>query len=138
MVWRRIRCVAGTPCRDGSLSMTMMKRVMPAMVTIAVLALIARRVPVDRLIASLRDANYVAFLAVMIPNTIVYFLWDTLILKTVVGWFHGGHPLRGLLAGRGGSYGVAFLHTHARRGAPAAQLWRPLARATLGARRVGA
>src|SRR5207249_1946775 len=82
---------------DGSLSMTMMKRVMPAMVTIAVLALIARRVPVDRLIASLRDANYVAFLAVMIPNTIVYFLWDTLILKTVVGWFHGGVPFRGLL-----------------------------------------
>jgi len=74
--------------------MTMMKRVMPAMVTIAVLALIARRVPVDRLIASLRDANYVAFLAVMIPNTIVYFLWDTLILKTVVGWFHGDVPFR--------------------------------------------
>ena len=106
--------------------MTMMKRVMPAIVTIAVLALIARRVPVDRLIASLRDANYVAFLAVMIPNTIVYFLWDTLILKTVVGWFHGGVPFRELLPVRAASYVVAFFNTNAGRGALAAYLWRRL------------
>jgi len=106
--------------------MTTMKRVMPALVTIAVLALIARRVPVDRLIASLRDANYVVFLAVMIPNTIVYFLWDTLILKTVVGWFHGDVPFRELLPVRAASYVVAFFNTNAGRGALAAYLWRRL------------
>ena len=106
--------------------MTILKRVMPALVTIAVLALIARRVPIDRLITSLRDADYVMFLAVMIPNTIVYFLWDTLILKTVVGWFHGDVPFRELLPVRAASYVVAFFNTNAGRGALAAYLWRRL------------
>ena len=104
----------------------MLKRVMPALVTIAVLALIARRVPIDRLITSLRDANYVAFLAVMIPNTTIYFLWDTLILKTVVGWFHGDVPFRELLPVRAASYVVAFFNTNAGRGTLAAYLWRRL------------
>ena len=106
--------------------MTIVKRVVPALLTIAVLALIARRVPVDRLAAALRGADYVVFFAAMIPNTIVYFFWDTLILKIVVGWFHGSVPYRELLPVRATSYVVAFFNTNAGRGALAAYLGRRL------------
>jgi hypothetical protein len=106
--------------------MTILKRVLPALLTIVVLALIARRVPVDRFIASLGDADYLKFFAAMIPNTVVYFFWDTLILKIVIGWFHGSVPYRELLPVRATSYVVAFFNTNAGRGALAAYLWRRL------------
>jgi hypothetical protein len=106
--------------------MKTMRRVAPIVLTAAVLALIARRIPMDRLVAALRDANYAAFLAVMIPNTIVYFCWDTLILRTVLGWFHGDVPYRELLPVRAASYVVGFFNTNAGRGVLAAYLWRRL------------
>ncbi|HWF85371.1 MAG TPA: hypothetical protein VG222_11000 [Vicinamibacterales bacterium] len=106
--------------------MRTIRRVVPVVLTVTVLALIARRIPMDRLTAALRDANYAAFLAVMIPNTIVYFCWDTLILKIVLGWFHGDVPYQDLLPIRAASYVVGFFNTNAGRGALAAYLWRRL------------
>ncbi len=105
---------------------TMIRRVVPVVLTVTVLALIARRIPLDRLADALRDANYAAFLVVMIPNTIVYFCWDTLILKIVLGWFHGDVPYQDLLPIRAASYVVGFFNTNAGRGALAAYLWRRL------------
>jgi hypothetical protein len=104
--------------------MTYVRRFVPAALTVVLLALIARRVPVDRVGAALRDANYASFLAIMIPNAVVYFCWDTLILKTVIGWFHGAVPYRELLPARAASYVVGFFNTNAGRGALAAYLWR--------------
>jgi hypothetical protein len=105
---------------------TAIRRVVPVMLTVAVLALIGRRIPMNRLFAALQDADYPAFFAVMIPNTVVYFCWDTLILKTVLGWFHGDVPYRDLLPVRAASYVVGFFNTNAGRGALAAYLWRRL------------
>lgn len=105
---------------------TTIRRVVPVVLTVMVLALIGRRIPMDRLFAALRDANYAAFLAVMIPNTIVYFCWDTLILKKVLGWFHGEVPYRDLLPVRAASYVVGFFNTNAGRGVLATYLWRRL------------
>jgi hypothetical protein len=105
---------------------TIIRRVAPAVLTVVVLALIARRVPIERFAAALHEANYTAFLAVMIPNTLVYFCWDTLILKIVLGWFHGDVPYRDLLPVRAASYVVGFFNTNAGRGVLAAYLWRRL------------
>jgi len=101
-------------------------RIAAAVLTVVIVALIARRVPYAALVAAFRDANYPVFLGLMVPNTIFYFCWDTLVLKTAIRWFHGDVPYRALLPVRAASYVVGFFNTHAGRGALAAYLWRRL------------
>src|SRR5436305_7193197 len=96
------------------------------LLTAAILALILRRVPFSALGAALRDADYPLFLALMIPNALFYFAWDTLVLAVVVGWFHGAVPYRRLLPVRAASYVVGFFNTNLGRGAMAAYLSRQL------------
>jgi len=95
-------------------------------ITIAVLAVIVARTPVDRIVSALRDARYGWFLALMVPNTIFYFCWDTLVLQRAIGWFHGEVSYRDLLPVRAASYVVGFFNTNIGRGALAAFLWRRL------------
>src|SRR4051812_32406189 len=102
------------------------RRIGAASLTLLVLALLVRRAPLPQLAAALRDANYPIFLAWMIPNTVFYLLWDTLVLKHVIGWFHGEVPYRDLLPVRASSYVVGFFNTNAGRGTLAAYLWRRL------------
>lgn len=101
-------------------------RLIAGIVTAAILALIVRRVPLARLLTAFHDADYVTFLAWMVPNTVFYFCWDTLVLRTALGWFHGDVPYRDLLPVRAASYVVGFFNTNAGRGALAAYLWRRL------------
>ena len=90
--------------------------------TFAIVAMIVRRVPLDRLSAALSSADYQTFLALMIPNTIVYFCWDTLVLGIALSWFHSRVAYRDLLPVRASSYVVAFFNTNLGRGALAAYL----------------
>ena len=94
--------------------------------TLAIFALILRRVPLAALSSALREADYGLFLALMIPNTLFYFTWDTLVLTIVIGWFHGAVPYRDLLPVRAASYVVGFFNTNLGRGALAAYLCRRL------------
>lgn len=94
--------------------------------TAAIFALILRRVPLPALAAALRGADYRLFLALMIPNALFYFAWDTLVLTVVIGWFHGAVPYRRLLPVRAASYAVGFFNTNLGRGAMAAYLSRRL------------
>ena len=97
-----------------------------ASVTLVIFALILRRVPLAALSSALHDADYRLFLALMIPNTLFYFAWDTLVLTVVIGWFHGEVPYRDLLPVRAASYVVGFFNTNLGRGAMAAYLSRQL------------
>ena len=106
--------------------MTKRLRIAAALLTALILFLIARRVPLDRFVAVLREADYVTFLSLMVPNTIFYFCWDTLVLKTAIRWFHADVPYRELLPARAASYVVGFFNTNAGRGTLAAYLWRRL------------
>jgi hypothetical protein len=94
--------------------------------TVAIFALILRRVPFPALATALHDADYGVFLALMIPNTLFYFAWDTLVLTVVIRWFHGGVPYRDLLPVRAASYVVGFFNTNLGRGAMAVYLHRRL------------
>ena len=94
--------------------------------TVGIFALILRRVPFAALGAALHDADYGWFLALMIPNALFYFAWDTLVLSVVIGWFHGAVPYRRLLPVRAASYVVGFFNTNLGRGAMAAYLSRQL------------
>lgn len=96
------------------------------LLTAAIFALIFRRVPFAALGAALRDADYRLFLALMIPNALFYFAWDTLVLSVVIRWFHGGVPYARLLPVRAASYVVGFFNTNLGRGAMAAYLSRQL------------
>ena len=106
--------------------MTKRLRIAAPLLTALILFLIARRVPLDRFVAALREADYVTFLSLMVPNTIFYFCWDTLVLKTAIRWFHADVPYRELLPARAASYVVGFFNTNAGRGTLAAYLWRRL------------
>jgi hypothetical protein len=97
-----------------------------ALLTVGIFALILRRVPFPALTAALRDADYPLFLALMIPNTLFYFAWDTLVLAVVIRWFHGAVPYSQLLPVRAASYVVGFFNTNLGRGAMAAYLSRRL------------
>jgi len=107
-----------------------MKRVIHPAVTVlltaGIFALILRRVPFPALGEALRDADYRLFLALMIPNALFYFAWDTLVLSVVISWFHGAVPYRRLLPVRAASYVVGFFNTNLGRGAMAAYLSRRL------------
>lgn len=96
------------------------------LLTAAIFALILRRVPIPALGAALHDADYTQFLALMIPNALFYFAWDTLVLAVVIRWFHGAVPYRRLLPVRAASYVVGFFNTNLGRGAMAAYLSRRL------------
>jgi hypothetical protein len=100
--------------------------ILAAALTVAIFALILRRVPFPALAAALADADYRTFLALMIPNTLFYFAWDTLVLTVVIRWFHGPVPYRDLLPVRASSYVVGFFNTNLGRGALAAYLCRRL------------
>ena len=82
--------------------------------------------PLPALAAALREADSGRFLALMIPNTLFYFGWDTLVLTIVVRWFHGAVRYRELLPVRAASYVVGFFNTNLGRGAMAAYLSRRL------------
>jgi uncharacterized membrane protein YbhN (UPF0104 family) len=101
-------------------------RLAAGLLTLVILALIARKVPLDRFLAALQDADYPTFLAFMVPNVLFYFCWDTLVLRTAIRWFHRDVPYRHLLPVRAASYVVGFFNTHAGRGTLAAYLWRRL------------
>src|SRR5436190_9921470 len=96
------------------------------LLTAGIFALILRRVPFPALGEALHDADYRLFLALMIPNALFYFAWDTLVLSVVIGWFHGAVPYRRLLPVRAASYVVGFFNTNLGRGAMAAYLSRRL------------
>jgi hypothetical protein len=94
--------------------------------TALIFVLIARRVPLPALAGALRDADLPVFLALMVPNTLFYFAWDTLLLAVVIRWFHGQVRYRDLLPVRAASYAVGFFNTNLGRGAMAAYLARTL------------
>jgi hypothetical protein len=101
-------------------------QIVSVLVTGAIFVLILRRVPFAAVGAALRDADLGWFLALMIPNAVFFFLWDTVVLTVAVRWFHGGVRYFELLPVRAVSYVVGFFNTNLGRGALAAYLSRRL------------
>ena len=104
------------------------RRVLPVLLTAGFFYVVLRHIPYQRLLAALGEANYVRFLALMIPNTVIYVAWDTFVLAVAVRWFHGPVRYRDLLPLRAASYIVSVLNTNAGRGALAVLVGRLLDR----------
>jgi hypothetical protein len=107
------------------------RRVLPLLLTAGFLYVVLRHIPYQRLLAVLGEADYFRFLALMIPNTVIYVAWDTLVLAVAVRWFHGPVRYRDLLPVRAASYIVSVLNTNAGRGALAVFVGRLLDRPSL-------
>lgn len=105
---------------------TRLRRIGPALLTVLVFVVIVRRVPLERLVGAFAAADYRRFLAAMLPNTLVYFCWDTLVLAVAIRWFHGDVRYRDLLPVRAASYIVGLFNTNAGRGVLALYLTRSL------------
>ena len=102
------------------------KRLLPVLVTIVIFYFIFRKVPFARFLDALFQADYPRFLALMVPNSVFYFCWDTLVLAYLMRWFHGPMPYRELLPVRAATYVVSLMNTHLARGAMAYYLTRKL------------
>ena len=107
------------------------KRIVPLALTVLVFAVIFRQIPIERLATALGEADHQRFLAYMIPNTLIYFFWDTLILTVAVRWFHGPIALSAMLPARAVSYVVAFFNGNVAHGLLAAYLARRLGQPVL-------
>ncbi len=115
--------MTGTPAAKRQ---RIVRAILSLALTMAIFALILRRVPFPALAGALRSADYGWFLTLMIPNTVFYFAWDTLVLQVAIRWFHGAVPYRELLPVRAASYVVGFFNTNLGRGAMAGYLSRRL------------
>jgi hypothetical protein len=108
-----------------------LKRVVPFALTAAFFFVVLQRIPYQRLLTALGEADYSRFLVLMILNAVIYIAWDTLVLMVAVRWFHGPVRYRELLPSRAASYIVTVFNTNAGRGAVAVFVARLLGRPTL-------
>jgi hypothetical protein len=102
------------------------RRVGPPLVTAAIFYYILQRIPLARLVAAFDAADLPRFLAVMVPNSLAYFAWDTLVLACAIRWFHGPIRYGDLLPVRAVSYVVSLANTNLARATVAYYLKRQL------------
>lgn len=111
---------------DGERALSSWRRLLPPVITALIFAFIFRRIPFGKFVESLRGADYPRFLILMVPNSLFYFAWDTLVLALLMRWFHGPIRYRDLLPVRAVTYVVSLMNTQLARGAMAFYLTRQL------------
>jgi len=102
------------------------QKLIPPLLTAVVFVLIFRRVPFARFWQALQNADHLRFAALMLPNGLLYFAWDTLVLVLAMRWFHRPIRYAELLPVRAVTYVVSFLNTNLARAATAYYLTRKL------------
>ncbi len=102
------------------------RRIGPPLVTAAIFYYIFQRIPLPRLLAAFDLADLPRFLALMLPNSLFYFAWDTLVLACAIGWFHAPIRYADLLPVRAVSYVVSLANTNLARATVAYYLKRQL------------
>ena len=113
----------GSPARK---MLNVGRRVLPLVFTLLIFFFIFHRIPFIRFLEALSAADYPRFLLLMLPNSLFYFAWDTLVLAYLMRWFHGPMRYRDLLPVRAASYVIALMNTQLARGALALYLTRQL------------
>jgi hypothetical protein len=106
--------------------MRSLRRAVPFVLTAAFIVYVLQRIPYQRLVTALSEANYVWFLALVVPNALLYIAWDTLVVATAIRWFHGPVRYAELLPVRASCYIVSMFNSNVGRGALAVFLARLL------------
>lgn len=107
------------------------RHLLPLLLTGGFFYVVLQRIPYQRLLTALSEADYSRFLVLMIPNAVMYIVWDTLVLATAIRWFHGPVRYRDLLPVRATSYIVSMFNTNAGRVGLAVFVGRLLGRPSL-------
>ena len=107
-------------------SPSFLRRLLPLLLTLTVFTYIFQRIPFARFWQALEGADHMRFAALMVPNGLLYFAWDTLVLVLAMRWFHGPIRYGELLPVRAVTYVVSFLNTNLARAATAYYLTRKL------------
>jgi len=102
------------------------RRIGPPLLTAGIFYFLLRRIPLPRLLAAFDSADLPLFLALMLPNSLFYFAWDTLVLACAIRWFHAPVRYRELLPVRAVSYVVSLANTNLARATVAYYLKRQL------------
>lgn len=99
-------------------------RLLPWLLTGTIFALLFRRIPVQDVIATLRQVSLGPYLALMLPYSLIYCSIDALVLTRLLHWFHAPIPYRRLLPVRAAAYILALLNPSLGHGAVAWALHR--------------
>jgi hypothetical protein len=99
-------------------------RLVPWFVTVAIFAFIFRRVPLQAVLEALRRVPLAAYLALMLPYSLVYCGLDAFVLTRVINWFHTAVPYHRVLPVRAAAYILAILNPSLGQGAVAFALHR--------------
>ena len=99
----------------------------------AILLLLFRRVPPERILDAFAGADLVRFFAALVPVSVLYVLLDTVVLRSVVRWFHPpGLAFGETLAVRAVDYLVTLWNGRASQAAMVGALGRRFARTREG------
>ncbi|XOV87915.1 MAG: hypothetical protein ACFHX7_23655 [Pseudomonadota bacterium] len=111
-----------------------MKQVLPWVITLACFAFLYTRIAgpagaagmsvFGYLGAVFADVNWLAWLALMIPYSIFFFLVDSLIVWKVIGWFNAPVAYRDILPVRASTYILSIINEQVGKGAMALYLYR--------------
>lgn len=97
---------------------------LPWLLTLLIFAWLFRRIPLQDLLAALRQMRLGPYLAIMVPYSLLYCLLDTWVLRCVLVWFHRPVPYRRVLPVRAAAYILALLNPGLGQGAVAFTLHR--------------
>jgi uncharacterized membrane protein YbhN (UPF0104 family) len=89
---------------------TTLIRLIPWILTAGIFAIIFSRIPVPDVLAALKPVPLLAYLALMLPYSMIYCLIDTFVLSRAVAWFHQPIPYGRLLPVRASSYILSLLN----------------------------
>jgi hypothetical protein len=99
-------------------------RLLPWLLTVAIFAFIFQRVPLRAVLEALRHVPLGAYLALMLPYSLLYCGIDAFVLLRVINWFHTAVPYRRILPVRAAAYILAILNPSLGQGAVAFALHR--------------
>lgn len=99
-------------------------QILPWLFTVVIFVFLLQRIPLEQILAALRQAHLFSYLALMVPYCLWYCLWDALVLTRVISWFHLPVPYRRIVPVRAAAYIVALLNPGLGQGAVALSLHR--------------
>jgi hypothetical protein len=105
------------PGAAGQRRPSVLARLWPVAVTIAIFVAIFMRIPFDRFWEAVAGARLVPFFGLMATFSLCFFAMDTFVLCTMLRWFHGPIGYRELLPVRATTYLVSIVNTQLAQGA---------------------
>lgn len=97
---------------------------LPWLITLLIFVWLFQRVPLQDVVAALRQIHLLPYLAIMVPYSMLYCVLDAWVLRCILVWFHQPVPYRRVLPVRAAAYILSLLNPGLGQGAVAFTLHR--------------